>query len=117
MERGRFRRQAETTDAQLVPTRPSGAVGRVPGFVGNPAAGPVGEINPSATLFQNLGSLGVEPLSVFLVTFCTSKKLPHGVWAHSLFAKTGGKTYPPPERATLLRSGGHPPHPGRAAGT
>ena len=27
------------------------------------------------------GFLGVEPLSVFLVTFCTSKKLPHGVRA------------------------------------
>ena len=63
--------------------RPAGVVWQMPGFVGNPATDILSDINPSTTLFPNLGSLGVKPLSVFLVTFCTSKKLPHGVWAHS----------------------------------
>ena len=48
------------------------------------------------------GFLGVEPLSVFLVTFCTSKKLPHGVWAPSQTFQRNGNTQIP---------GGRPPPP------
>ena len=81
MERARFRRQAETSDAQLVPTRPAGVLSRAPGSVGNRSADIVSQIALSTTLIPKPGFLGAEPLSVFLVTFCTSKKLPHGVWA------------------------------------
>ncbi len=87
MERARFRRQAETSDAQLVPTRPAGVLSRAPGSVGNRSADIVSQIALSTTLFPKLGFLGAEPLSVFLVTFCTSKKLPPGGCAPSLSAR------------------------------
>ena len=46
--------------------RPSGGVGKVPGFVGNPAADTVSNINPSTTLFQKTGVLrGNAPKCVF----------------------------------------------------
>ena len=57
MERAHFRRQAETSDAQLVPTRPTGVLLRLPGLVGNPAADTVTYVNPSTTLIPKTGVL------------------------------------------------------------
>ena len=56
--------------------RPAGEVGECWGRVGVPAPGGGSKTGPSMTLFPKAGSLGAEPLNVFLVTFCTSKKLP-----------------------------------------
>ena len=57
MERAHFRRQAETSDAQLVPTRPAGGLRRVPGEVGTRSTDTVCEINPSTTLIPKTGVL------------------------------------------------------------
>ena len=57
MERARFRRQAETSDAKLVPTRPAGGLLRAPGSVGNRSTNIISNINPSTTLFQKFGVL------------------------------------------------------------
>ena len=43
--------------------RPAGVLWQVPGFVGTRSTDTVAYVNPSTTLFQKLGSLGVEPLS------------------------------------------------------
>ena len=69
MERGRFRRQAETTDAQLVPTRPAGALGKAPRSVGTCSTDTVCERELSTTLFPKPGSLGAEPLNGFFGPF------------------------------------------------
>ena len=66
MERAHFRRQAETSDAQIVPTRPAGGLWQVPRSVGNPAADTVGKTVHSTTLFQKNGVLrGETPKRVF----------------------------------------------------
>ena len=57
MERAHFRRQAETRDAQLVPTRPAGVLRRVPRSVGNRSTDTVTYVNPSTTLFHKSGVL------------------------------------------------------------
>ena len=71
MERARFRRQAETSDAQLVPTRPAGVLRRVPRFVGNPATDIVSQIAPSTTLFPKLGVLRGETPKLIFAYFCS----------------------------------------------
>ena len=52
------------------------------------------------------GFLGVEPLSVFLVTFCTSKKLPHGVWALPSSGKTAETGRRRQKAAVPVQAGG-----------
>ena len=69
MERARFRRQAETSDAKLVPTRPAGVLWRVPRSVGTRSTDTASKIALSTTLFQKPGSLGALPLSALLPTF------------------------------------------------
>ena len=72
MERAHFRRQAETSDAQLVPTRPTGVLLRAPGFVGNPATDTASKIGPSTTLIPKTGVLrGGTPKLIFAY-FCSA---------------------------------------------
>ena len=94
MERAHFRRQAETSDAQLVPTRPTGVLLRLPGLVGNPAADTVTYVNPSTTLFQKIGVLrGGTPKWRFAHFFAMEK-----------VGRARGHEIPPP-----LESGTPPP--------
>ena len=66
MERAHFRRQAETSDAQLVPTRPTGVLLRVPRSVGNPTVDTACKTVHSTTLFPKPGVLrGETPKCVF----------------------------------------------------
>ena len=75
MERARFRRQAETSDAQLVPTRPAGGLLKLPGFVGTPSTDIVSNINPSTTLFLKLGILKGETPKPAFAYFCLAAKV------------------------------------------
>ena len=83
--------------------RPSGGVGKVPGFVGNPAADTVSNINPSTTLFQKTGVLrGNAPKCVFGDFLHKQKVTPRSVatplsrqgcrYWHTTLAK-GGRTW------------------------
>ena len=75
MERAHFRRQAETSDAQLVPTRPAGVLRRVPRSVGNRSADIVSNIDLSTTLLQKFGVLrGGAPKPGFAY-FCLAAKV------------------------------------------
>ena len=75
MERAHFRRQAETSDAQLVPTRPAGVLLRVPRSVGNPTVDTACKTVHSTTLFQKYGVLRGETPKLTFAYFCSATKV------------------------------------------